>query len=168
MRRDAARIPWWECVVMGNQSDYSHGVLFPSWCLPPSALPSCRPFFFFFFGSSRTLVFSFLFLFFATMPATADNDPHATSSHMMKTTKRGRPFLKVSLSLVIHYIPSSISNRTLWTSSQLSSYLSNWVLINSFSERFPILSPRAFQACVLINLLANLSKAMKRRRILHR
>jgi hypothetical protein len=110
----------------------------------------------------------FSFFSLLPMPATADNDPQATSSHMMKTTKRGRPFLKVSLSLVIRYIPSSITNRTLWTSSQLSSYLSNWVPINSFSERFPILSPRAFKACVLISLPANLSKVMKRRRILHR
>ena len=37
---------------------------------------------------------SSIFLF-ATMPSPSDPDPQGTSSHMMKTTKRGRPFLKV-------------------------------------------------------------------------
>ncbi|EDR02359.1 uncharacterized protein LACBIDRAFT_309624 [Laccaria bicolor S238N-H82] len=40
------------------------------------------------------------------MPATADNDPQATSSHMMKTTKRGRPFLKDTLDLFATLIVS--------------------------------------------------------------
>lgn len=49
--------------------------------------------------SSSSLSFYFLFLSrlssrssMATLP---DADPQSTSSHMMKTTKRGRPFLKV-------------------------------------------------------------------------
>lgn len=170
MRRGAAGIPWWECVVMGNQTDYSHRVLFPSWYSSPLPLPSLLAALYSSSSSGASGPSSSPFSFFSLlpMPATADNDPQATSSHMMKTTKRGRPFLKVSLSLIICYIPSSITYRTLWTSSQLLSYLYNWGPINSFSGRFPILSPRAFKACVIINTLANLSKVMKRPRILHR
>ncbi|KAF8204830.1 regulator of G protein signaling domain-containing protein [Pholiota molesta] len=40
------------------------------------------------------------------MPALADTDPQSTSSHMMKTTKRGRPFLKDTLDLFATLIVS--------------------------------------------------------------
>ncbi|KAF8897172.1 regulator of G protein signaling domain-containing protein [Infundibulicybe gibba] len=40
------------------------------------------------------------------MPAQPDADPQATSSHMMKTTKRGRPFLKDTLDLFATLIVS--------------------------------------------------------------
>lgn len=53
------------------------------------------------------------------MPATTD-DAQATSSHMMKTTKRGRPFLKV-LATSIFTLPIThlFSFRTPWTFSRL-------------------------------------------------
>ncbi|KAF9468855.1 regulator of G protein signaling domain-containing protein [Collybia nuda] len=40
------------------------------------------------------------------MPSQAENDAQATSSHMMKTTKRGRPFLKDTLDLFATLIVS--------------------------------------------------------------
>ncbi|KDR83492.1 hypothetical protein GALMADRAFT_219319 [Galerina marginata CBS 339.88] len=40
------------------------------------------------------------------MPTVADPDPQATSSHMMKTTKRGRPYLKDTLDLFATLIVS--------------------------------------------------------------
>ncbi len=69
-------------VVIGNGADYSHRIFLLFFSLPPPPPP--------FHFSSLLLPPPDL-----TMPNLPEADPLSTSSHMMKTTKRGRPFLKV-------------------------------------------------------------------------
>ncbi len=76
-----------------------------------------------------------------------DASPQASSSHMMKTTKRGRPFLKVCFSF--SYLPSLTlltSSRTLSTFSQHSLSLFNLQRTSNSFGPSQIPFPRASHA----------------------
>lgn len=89
---------------IGNRADFFPHSSFSALNLP--SLPSfSRLVFSLPSGSSLRVLFSF-FSFsvsFINAMSAQDQDPNGSSSHMMKTTKRGRPFLKVHRSSFLSF-----------------------------------------------------------------
>ena len=116
--------------------------------------------------------FSFATLFpFPTMAALPDADPQSTSSHMMKTTKRGRPFLKVcNLALAAPVPVSFISTQdtldlfaTLIVSLQLGPHKQ---FFRTFPHSFSTWVPLHFMMLhTHPHLFFPISKATRQRRI---